>query len=87
MQTNFTKELGRPQIALAGAQRSGNLALFLRAGTICLLALGFATGAAAQTVPDFKAQDMNPNSLRAKSLVSPRDYLLQVSGYYFGDAG
>jgi hypothetical protein len=86
-QTNVTKELGSPKIGLAGARRSGHFALLLRACTICFLAVGLAPAAAAQSVPDFKAQDMNPSSLRLNSLVSPRDYLLQVSGYYFGDAG
>jgi hypothetical protein len=38
-------------------------------------------------VPDFKLVDQNPNSVRFASAVSPRDYLLQVSGYYFGSAG
>ena len=51
--------------------------------------LGVATSQAieAASVPDFKLLDVNPNSIRSKSLVSPRDYLLQVSGYYFGAAG
>ena len=38
-------------------------------------------------VPDFKLTDANPNSVRFGTSVSPRDYLLQVSGYYFGFAG
>ena len=37
-------------------------------------------------VPDFRLADANPNSARRGALVSPRDYLLQVSGYYFGEA-
>lgn len=41
----------------------------------------------AQPVPDFSLPDTNPNSPRYTALVSPRDYLLQVSGYYFGAAG
>jgi hypothetical protein len=41
----------------------------------------------AQPVPDFSLPDTNPNSPRYTALVSPRDYLLQVSGYYFGSAG
>ena len=39
------------------------------------------------SVADFRLLDVNPNSVRSNSLVSPRDYLLQVSGYYFGAAG
>lgn len=41
---------------------------------------------AAQPVPDFSLPDVNGNSPRYHALVSPRDYLLQVSGYYFADA-
>ncbi len=41
---------------------------------------------AAEPVPDFKLLDVNPNSLRQGAMVSPRDYGLQVSGYYFGAA-
>ncbi|MBI2927069.1 MAG: hypothetical protein HYY24_15345 [Verrucomicrobia bacterium] len=41
---------------------------------------------AAEPVPDFRLQDVNPNSVRRNTLVSPRDYGLQVSGYYFGAA-
>lgn len=40
----------------------------------------------AAPVPDFKLTDVNTNSTRANAEVSPRDYLLQVSGYYFGAA-
>jgi hypothetical protein len=42
---------------------------------------------AGEVVPDFKLLDLNPNSVRFATSVSPRDYLLQVSGYYFGAAG
>lgn len=41
----------------------------------------------AQPVPDFRLPDVNTNSVRFGAMVSPRDYLLQVSGYYFGSAG
>ncbi len=50
---------------------------------IVMLAL---TTRAGQLVPDFKLTDMNFNSARPMGQVSPRDYLLQVSGYYFGHA-
>ena len=51
--------------------------------------LGVATSQSteAASVADFRLLDVNSNSVRSKSLVSPRDYLLQVSGYYFGEAG
>lgn len=44
-------------------------------------------GHGAEPVPDFRLPDVNPSSVRYRAEVSPRDYLLQVSGYYFGDAG
>ncbi|MBM3880029.1 MAG: hypothetical protein FJ387_09970 [Verrucomicrobia bacterium] len=40
-----------------------------------------------QPVPDFGLVDVNPNSVRSQATVSPRDYRLQISGYYFGAAG
>lgn len=43
-------------------------------------------GALAQPVPDFSLRDVNTASPRANAMVSPRDYVLQVSGYYFGAA-
>jgi hypothetical protein len=55
----------------------GMSALLLSWGLVC----------SAQVVPDFSLVDQNPNSVRFNTPVSPRDYLLQVSGYYFGDAG
>jgi hypothetical protein len=52
-----------------------------------ILTLGLAATWAADPVPDFHLVDVNPNSARAQNMVSPRDYRLQISGYYFGDAG
>ncbi len=49
--------------------------------------IGQVSSWAAELVPDFRLADLNPNSVRYQSPVSPRDYLLQVSGYYFGNAG
>ncbi len=46
-----------------------------------------ARAASGQPVPDFSLDDVNPNSPRFQAKVSPRDYLQQVSGYYFGSAG
>ena len=34
--------------------------------------------------PDFSIPDVNPNSATFDSTVSPRDYLSQVSAWYFG---
>ncbi len=57
----------------------------------CLLAvcflLNFSFIQAADVAKDFTLRDTNPRSNRATATVSPRDYLLQVSGYYFGHAG
>jgi hypothetical protein len=40
-----------------------------------------------EPVADFKLRDHNANSVRHWNEVSPRDYLMRVSAYYFGDAG
>ncbi len=37
-------------------------------------------------VPDFALMDVNSTSSTYGQLVSPRDYLQQVSGWYFGHA-
>lgn len=37
-------------------------------------------------VPDFGLVDQNPASATASQTVSPRDYLMRVSGWYFGHA-
>jgi hypothetical protein len=51
------------------------------------LVLGCVASWAGEPMPDFKMPDVNPNSVRHDSPVSPRDYLQQVSGYYFGESG
>ena len=51
-----------------------------------LLYVGCVWSWAAEQVPDFKLADANPKSNRQAGSVSPRDYQLQVSGYYFGAA-
>jgi hypothetical protein len=43
-------------------------------------------GGPAEPAPDFLVVDVNPNSPTASQDVSPRDYVGQVSGYYFGAA-
>lgn len=40
----------------------------------------------ATAMPDFSLTDVNPASPTANQGVSPRDYLDQVSGWYFGNA-
>ena len=44
-------------------------------------------GLRAQSMPDFSLTNVNPNAVRGLVAVSPRDYRLQVSAYYFGSAG
>lgn len=49
--------------------------------------LGMIAGEGESTpMPDFSLPDVNPNSPTASQSVSPRDYLEQVSGWYFGNA-
>lgn len=50
-----------------------------------ILGLAAAEGEATP-MPDFSLLDVNPNSPTADQSVSPRDYLEQVSGWYFGNA-
>jgi hypothetical protein len=45
------------------------------------------TVGATELATDFQLLDVNPNSVRHGAPVSPRDYILQVSGYYFATAG
>jgi len=41
---------------------------------------------AGEMIADFQLTDENPNSVRWGTRVSPRDYILQVSGFFFGSA-
>lgn len=38
----------------------------------------------ADAMPDFSLLDLNPQSPREGELISPRDYLGEVSAWYFG---
>ena len=62
---------------------------FLAAVILAILAAVPASKAQSSTepVPDFLLRDVNPNSPRNTKIVSPRDYRLQISAYYFGAAG
>jgi hypothetical protein len=51
-----------------------------------IFAMAAASSRAADPLPDFHLDDTNPQSPRFDAKVSPRDYILQVSGYYFGHA-
>lgn len=44
---------------------------------------GSTTGPGANAVPDFLLADINPNSSTLGQNISPRDYLQQISGWYF----
>ena len=49
-------------------------------------ALGPAPEAEAAPMPDFELIDVNPNAATYNQGISPRDYLEQVSGWYFAEA-
>jgi hypothetical protein len=49
-------------------------------------AFGLAPEAEAAPMPDFALIDVNANSATYNQGISPRDYLEQVSGWYFGEA-
>ena len=54
---------------------------------IVLAALGAASHFALfAQAPDFRLADVSLSSPRRGAVVSPRDYILQVSGFYFGAA-
>jgi hypothetical protein len=59
---------------------------FRRFMGIALLLLGCGAARATGPVPDFQLVDQNTNSVRHGQVVSPRDYIMQVSGYFFGNA-
>ncbi len=40
----------------------------------------------AEAAPEFLLTDVNPTSSTYQQLVSPRDFVGQVSGWYFGQA-
>ena len=51
-----------------------------------VLHAGSPVAASAGMVSDFDLVDVNPTSSTYQQAVSPRDYLKQVSGWYFGHA-
>lgn len=54
---------------------------------VTLLALLSGVAWAGDQVPDFHLVDVNANSPRCQERVSPRDYLLRISAFYFATAG
>ena len=47
-----------------------------------VVGVGYAWGQA----PDFHLLDVSGESPRSQTVVSPRDYIMQVAGYYFTQA-
>jgi hypothetical protein len=54
------------------------------AGGMSMGGAGGTGGMMAKMVPDFSLIDVNPNSMTSGQPVSPRDYLMRVSAWYFG---
>lgn len=59
------------------------LSLLLALGTGCTAAKGSDSGFETGLVSDFSLPDQNPTSPRSGQAISPRDYLGDVSGWYF----
>lgn len=57
--------------------------LLLALGVACTGPKGADSGFEAGLVADFSLPDQNPNSARTGQSISPRDYLGDVSGWYF----
>lgn len=53
---------------------------------VVVAACGGSGSSAPAPAPDFLLQDVNPNSPTSGQNVSPRGYIGNVSGYYFGAA-
>lgn len=69
----------------AGSPTTGSPTTGTPVGTPAGTGSGTTTGTviAANAVADFALPDLNPGSPRYTEVVSPRDYLGQVSGWYF----
>ncbi len=74
-------------MAPSPAWRSGALSMAVALVCAALLAISAGAQVVSDPKPDFQLRDANPNSPRAGQSVSPRDYRLQISAYYFGAAG
>ena len=84
--------VARPSTTASSRPRETSvLRRWLRPAMLALLVLPVAPVARAAEaltpMPDFQLADVNPNSPRYGRTVSPRDYRLQISAYYFSDAG
>ncbi len=81
--TSTTSVGGAGGAAGAGGMNAGGAGgqLLAGAGGSGGMASGVAVG---WLVSDFSVVDVNPNSATYNQAVSPKDYLKQVSGWYFG---
>ena len=69
------------------AKRSSKLRWLASSSVVFLvLSAGVSGASGGGVVPDFSLIDVNPASSTHGQPVSPRDYLQQVSGWYFGHA-
>ena len=59
---------------------------WLMHGEDVLPGVGLPEGEIGDVMPAFELRNVNPNSSTYNTDVSPRDYLQQVSAYYFGYA-
>jgi len=55
-------------------------------GVLLVLVVGSAEALGGQVMSDFSLTDVNDTSATYGQSVSPRDYLQQTSGWYFGHA-
>lgn len=69
------------------AKKSGGLGSLASSSAVFLVLSAWVSGASGRdVVPDFSLMNVNPASSTYGQPVSPRDYLQQVSGWYFGHA-
>jgi hypothetical protein len=78
----LSAETFRSFVAMKKFRRSKSI---FTAPAVGLFWLAGLAGLSAEPVADFSIVDVNTTSPRYDTAVSPRDYLHQVSGYYFGD--
>jgi hypothetical protein len=76
-------------IGSSSSQSLNKLSALLGIALMAFAAIDFRAAAqgVAEPKPDFLVRDVNPNSPRNGKAVSPRDYRLQISAFYFGAAG
>ena len=68
------------------AHRRVAACLYAAAALAVLACVAPARGQGPGAAADFSLPDVNPNSASFQAQISPRDYLQQVSGWYFGHA-